>query len=106
MRLGHLCREHGRERHEDPDARPGSREPTEVEQCANWLVCTLLEAGEPLKPKEVIELADEEGWGRATVYRARDLMGDQIVNTAGKKSPNNRWTLANMIADRSQAGDE
>ena len=47
-----------------------------------------------MKPKEIIELAEQEGVSRATVYRARDHLGDQIINTGGRNSPSNKWELS------------
>jgi len=91
------------------DAPEKYKEPSEVEQCADWLVRILLEAGEPVKPKELVEWGEDEGWGKATIYRARDLLADQIVNTAGNRSPKNKWALAGVTdesADSAAAEEE
>lgn len=65
------------------------REPSKVDQCAEWLVM-LLKDGEPLRPKEVVDLAQEEGFSQATVYRARKTISN-IINTDGSQSPSNKW---------------
>ena len=52
------------------DAPKAFKEPTQAEVCAAWLVEVLEEAGEPMRPKEVVELGKEYGFTRATVYRA------------------------------------
>ena len=70
------------------------REPTQAEECAEWLVEVLAEAGEPLRPKEVVALAREAGFARGVVYRAREALEGIIVNTENKMSPDNRWALA------------
>ena len=42
------------------DAPRPYREPTLADACAEWLVAVLEEAGEPLKPKEVVDMAEAE----------------------------------------------
>jgi len=70
------------------------QEPSKGDQCADWLLATLLESGEPMKPQELIELAAEEGYSRAMLYRAKKAMPDQVVDTCGGTHPNNKWALA------------
>jgi hypothetical protein len=49
-------------------------------------------AGEPLKPADVIEIAEAQGFSRRSVYRARRLLGAQIRDTEENlKNPNNMW---------------
>ena len=38
------------------------REATQEEECQAWLLQLLEEAGEPLRPKDVIAMAEEEGF--------------------------------------------
>lgn len=71
------------------DAPKEYREPSKVDQCAEWLAI-LLRDGEPLRPKEVVDLAHEEGFSQATVYRARKTLLN-IVDTDGHQSPTNKW---------------
>jgi hypothetical protein len=73
-------------------------EPTKKVECTEWLVALLDEYGE-LPPKEVIELAHEQGFSESTVYRARRQLGDQVIDTQGKRHPNNTWALANEVED-------
>jgi len=72
----------------------GRREMTQAEECAQWLVEVLEEAGEPVKPKEIVRMAEEEGFSQAVVYRARKALEGTVVDTEGKQAPGNRWTLA------------
>lgn len=70
------------------------QEPTKTDLCADFILSILEEHGEPMKPKEIIELALKDGYSRPAVYRAREGLSDQIINTAGRRDPNNRWALA------------
>ena len=68
-------------------------EPTKKRTCTEWLVALLEEYGE-LSPKEIVELAEDQGFSRPTVYRARKELGEQIMDTASTRHPNNMWALA------------
>lgn len=70
------------------------QEPTERDAAADWLLEYLEDAGEPVRPKQVVEAAKDAGYSRATVYRTREALKDQILNTVGRKAPDNRWRLA------------
>lgn len=70
------------------------QEPTERDAAADWLLEYLEDAGEPVKPKQVIEAAKDAGYSRATIYRVRETLKGKIVNTGGRKSPDNFWQLA------------
>jgi KaiC/GvpD/RAD55 family RecA-like ATPase len=65
------------------------RAPSKVDQCAEWLAA-LLQDGGPLSPKECVELAREEGFSQATVYRARKTI-NRVIDTEGRQSPSNKW---------------
>ncbi|MBE9507184.1 MAG: hypothetical protein IMY86_03975 [Chloroflexi bacterium] len=69
------------------------RKPTKADECENWLLQTLEEAGEPIKPGDVVKLAKKAGFGRATVYRAREVLGEKIRDTEGRKCPGNMWEV-------------
>ncbi len=69
------------------------RPPTLTQECADWLVQLLGEAGEPMRPKEAYTLAEEVGFTRGIVYRARKVLGAKIVDTDKGTSPENRWRL-------------
>jgi hypothetical protein len=66
------------------------KEPTQAEACAAWLLEALEEAGEPMRPKEVVAPAKEYGFPRATVRRAREKLSEAIKELAcgwlGKRS--------------------
>jgi hypothetical protein len=78
----------------DADAPEPYREPTERDSAAEWLLEYLETAGKPVSPKEVIAAAQEAGHGRATIYRVRESLKDEIVNTSGRRAPGNCWKLA------------
>lgn len=66
--------------------------PTRLEQCREWLEITLREARHPMRPAEVIELGEAEGYSRGMIYRARDELGGRVSNSTGRKSPDNLWS--------------
>ena len=65
--------------------------PTKLSECALWLADWLREAGEPLAPQDIVAAAKGLGFSRATVFRAREALGTQIRNTAGRRDPHNLW---------------
>ena len=70
------------------------REKTQVEECGEWLVEVLGEAGEPVKPKGIVKMAEEVGFSRSAVYRARKELEGRVVDTGNGFAPDNRWALA------------
>jgi len=63
---------------------------TDTGRCAAWLQDCLAEHG-PQRPKTIIEWAEEnEGFSRATVYRAKDLAQNIVSDGAG---PSCHWKL-------------
>lgn len=72
---------------------PAGETATTGDECATWLL-ELLEANGPMKPKDVIDLADAEGYERAMVYRARKKLEGVVVNTLGNRNPKNEWKAA------------
>ena len=78
------------------DAPNRYEEPTKADLCGDWLMAALREHGEPMKPKKIVGLAAEEGYNRRLVYRAREQLGDEIVDTANSHDPNNCWALAGL----------
>jgi hypothetical protein len=70
------------------------REPTQADACADWLLETLRQAGEAMRPKEILALAREVGFAQGVVYRARRRLAGQIVDTETHRSPRNQWALA------------
>jgi len=73
------------------------QKPTSVDECGDWLLQFLEDAGEPVKPSEVVEAAKEEGWSRSALYRARKGLEGQVVDTRGRNDPHNQWALPGMI---------
>jgi len=69
------------------------QEPTTVKQAEEWLV-QVLEDLEELRPKRIIELGREEGFGESTIYRARKQLGGRVIDTKGYRHPENCWMLA------------
>lgn len=68
------------------------KEPTILDECMAWLENLLSSGQGPMVPKEIVQLAMEEGgFSRPTVFRARRLLDDRIKNTKGNKAPNNQW---------------
>ena len=76
------------------DAPEQYRESSSIEKCQEWLIDLLSEEEEPLKPQLVIEYAQEQGFSRAMVYRARAALEGTVVSTAGRRDPNNKWGLS------------
>lgn len=77
------------------DAAPASyREPTQADECGEWLLALLDEAGEPVQPKEAVKAAEADGFSRMTLYRARKKLDGTVVDTADPHDPENRWALA------------
>lgn len=68
------------------------QQPTKREECQTWLMDVLAKYGE-LRPAELVEMAQEEGFSERTVYRARSKLGEQILDTQGHRHPNNTWAL-------------
>lgn len=54
------------------------QEPNLVDQATEWLVDLLRESDEPLKPKDIVELADDAGFSRPTLYRAKGSLNGQL----------------------------
>lgn len=87
----------------DADAPQPYQEPTERDAAAEWLLQYLEDAGEPVTPKEIIAAAKLAGYSRAMIYRARETMKTEIINTDGRRAPGNKWSLAD--ADPSDPPD-
>lgn len=70
------------------------RQPSEVDLCAQWLLDLLKELKAPTKPKEIVAIGKEESYSRNTIYRARKLLGNEIIDTAEmRNNPDNKWKL-------------
>lgn len=80
------------------DAPESYKEPTAGDEAETWLLGYLEDAGRPVKPADVVKAGAEEGYNRMMIYRAREALSDQILNTGGRKNPKNRWALASTIS--------
>jgi hypothetical protein len=69
------------------------REPSQTDVCKEWLE-DLLRTNPEVKVQEVVESGLEQGFSRATIFRARTELGRRIQNTHGRKSPENAWFWA------------
>ena len=65
--------------------------PTRLEEAVAWLSSLLRTSAAPLRPAQVMALAQEEGFNRCLVYRARQQLNGQISNTHGHQHPDNAW---------------
>jgi hypothetical protein len=83
------------------DAPDPYEEPTKEDECADWILETLELGGEPMKPKDLVDMAKEMGFSRAVVFRARDTLDGTVINTEGRRHPQNRWALADWRPDES-----
>lgn len=76
------------------DAPPEVQEEnTKTEECQVWLVNLLREAGEPVKPKIILEIAERDGFNQRMVHRARNNLGSRVVDTENRFNPDNCWRL-------------
>ena len=64
---------------------------TQGDECMIWLMNLLQDAGESIRPKEIVEMGLEEGFERRMIYRQRKRLGDRVMDTEHSKHPNNRW---------------
>jgi hypothetical protein len=73
-------------------------EPTLTDLCADWLLGFLAAAGEPVKPIEAIQAAQEAGYTRTTLYRARSRLGNRVVDVGrGPYDPYKRWGVGESV---------
>jgi hypothetical protein len=73
------------------------REPTQAELCAEWILEALVEEEEPIKPRDLLEMATKAGFKRDTFYAAHIKLEREkrVKDTLGNKNPDNAWMLAN-----------
>ena len=82
------------------------REPTEMDECKAWLEDFLRPNADGVKAKEVIDAGKEQGFSRPMLYRARAELRRHIANTAGRKSPENRWKWSDDELSADPEGDD
>lgn len=66
---------------------------TKEDDCEAWLI-DLLQTEGAMRPREIVATAEEAGYSRRTVYRARAALEDRIITTKGAKDPNTEWVLS------------
>jgi hypothetical protein len=67
--------------------------PTKIDRCQAWLVAHLQEVSQPARPADILTAAEEAGYSRATLHRAKAGLGSRISDTKGRRHPNNEWEL-------------
>ena len=83
------------------------REPKREDACKEWLEDTLRRAPVGIPVKEVLSMAEEEGFNSRMVYRARRELKSHILNTLGHKVPGNAWRWSDLpIPEDRDYGDE
>lgn len=75
---------------------------TKGESCQDWLIDLLEGNGGRMSPKDIIAEAEEAGYSRATVYRARAELGSEITSSAGARDPSNEWMLVANNGDMAE----
>ena len=65
----------------------------EDKMARRWLAALLEEHG-ALPPRQVVTMAAKAGYSRATVYRARQILGERVVDTVRRGRQDNQWALA------------
>jgi hypothetical protein len=75
------------------DAPEAYREPSERDRCEELILDQL--ANGPIKPNDLLEIAQRNGFSRATMFRAHDALErhGKVSDTSGNKDPDNQWTL-------------
>jgi hypothetical protein len=81
-------------------------EKTKTAECRSWLLDLLREAGEPVKPKVVLELGDIEGYNQRMVHRVRKQLDSRIRDTQGRFNPDNCWELVEETKSEGQIEEE
>lgn len=77
------------------------RTETKADNVEDWLIEFLGENG-PTRPAEVVDAAEEQGYGRTVVYAARRKLAARILNTEGYRSPKNCWCLPHQAAEQAE----
>ncbi len=81
-------------------------EPSQMDECKEWLEDLLKRHPEGLKTKEVVQIGKDEGFSRAMIFRARKELIEHIQNTGGRKSPENRWKWSDECLDQYDPDDD
>jgi len=75
------------------DAPTAYREPSERDRCEQLILEQL--ANGPMSADEMVEVAQRNGFSRATMFRAHDALErlGKVADTVGNKDPDNQWKL-------------
>ncbi len=92
--------------HWDVKAPQTYREPSQMDECKEWLEDLLKTHPDGVKAKEVVNIGQQDGFSRAMIFRAHKDMLDHIQNTDGRKSPENRWQWSDDVLDDYDTDDE
>ncbi len=76
-----------------PAAPTTPRPRTQVESCARWLLDYLTRVNVPVQTVKLQDHAHRAGYSRNTLYRARELLGPQIIDTRARHAEGNCWVL-------------
>lgn len=82
------------------------REPTQRDECGEWLEDFIKANPEGVFPKEAVDIGKELGFSRAIVYRARKELSAHIENTEGRQAPGNRWKWSEATCEPAENGFE
>jgi len=78
-----------------PGAAPAPhKRPTEADRCVEWVLATLQRTDQPMAPADLVALAKAAGYSRSMLYRVRESLGQRIIDTVGRRAPNNAWALS------------
>jgi hypothetical protein len=80
----------------DTSAPKPYREPTEADECREWLEEALKENPEGLRPKEIKKQAKEMGFSPSMIDRMRRKLSNHIINTRGRQAPDNAWKWSDI----------
>jgi hypothetical protein len=80
------------------DQLPETPPPTHSRLCADWLINFLTAAGQPVKPRDVVEAARQAGFPRRTLYRARRALAGSVVDLGNSPhDPAKRWSIIESV---------
>ena len=82
------------------------REPSQRDECAEWLEDLLKANPEGIFPKDVVSMGVDEGFSRPMIYRARKELSPHIQNTQGRQAPGNRWKWSDSYGESPDEEDE
>jgi len=80
----------------DASAPKQYREPTESDECGEWLEDVLKENPDGLRPKEIEKKGVELGFSRSMIHRVRRKLASHIRNTHGRQAPDNAWIWSDI----------